>query len=377
MIVGLPRMHKEPGELRDFVPGFVSFLTRSSPQLVSGVVVEHGYGVGIGFADADYLRVSPLVKIGSYEDCLAQDAVIVLRAPSPEALGYMREGAILLSMLHYPTNPGRNRLLMESEIRAVSLDSIVDDRGRRLVEDMSAVGWNGVEVAFRELGKLYPGLDDPGRDELHVTILGTGAVAGAALFAAARYGDHDVHARMVAGGVPGVEVTAVDHDLTRSHAYMERLLARTDILVDATRRPDATQVVLRNEMLGALPPHAVILDLSADPYDFSVDPPIVKGIEGVPHGNLDRFVFDPDDPAFDELPPQIDTTNRRVCVSCYSWPGLHPRECMEMYGAQLEPILHVLLAIPAHRWEVASTDPIERAVARAEITTWHRMARSR
>lgn len=377
MIVGLPRMHKEPGELRDFLPGFVSFLTEREPHLLSGVVIEEGYGSGMGFGDQDYLRISPLVKAGNYEDCLGQDVVVVVRAPSVEGIGHLREGAILMSMLHFPTQPGRNKVLVDRSIHGLGLDSIVDDRGRRLVEDISAVGWNGMETAFRELEHLYPRFHDPGREELRVTILGSGAVAGAAMFAAARYGDQDLHARMVASGAPGVEVTAIDYDLTRSPVYMQELLSRTDVLVDATRRPDPTKVIVPNEWLGWLPQHAVIVDLSADPYDFSVTPPIVKGIEGIPHGDLDHFVFGPNDPAFDRLPAAVETTHRRVSVSCYSWPGLHPRSCMEIYGAQLEPVMDILLSVPPERWDIASANHIERAVVRAEIGTWHHMNRSR
>lgn len=377
MIVGLPRMHKEPGELRDFLPGFVSFLAERTDRPLSGIVVEDGYGSGIGFRNQDYARVSPLVKIGSYEDCLAQDVVVVLRSPSSEAIGHLGEGALLLSMLHFPTNPGRNRLLMDRSIHGVSLDSVVDDRGRRLVEDMTAVGWNGMEVAFRKLEDLYPRFNDPSRDEIRVTILGSGAVAGAALFAATRYGDQDLHARMIASGIPGVAVTAIDYDLTRFPTYMKKLLTATDVLVDATRRPDPTKVIIPNGWLEWLPEHAVIVDLSADPYDFSVTPPIVKGIEGIPHGSLDQFVFAPSDPAFDRLPDGIDTTHRRMSVSCYSWPGLHPRNSMEIYGAQIEPIMDVVLSKPCERWDIASSNHIERAVARAEISTWHHLNRSR
>ena len=50
MLVGLPRMHKEPGELRDFLPGFVSYLTERG---VSSVVIEEGYGSGMEFAESD------------------------------------------------------------------------------------------------------------------------------------------------------------------------------------------------------------------------------------------------------------------------------------------------------------------------------------
>jgi len=151
---------------------------------------------------------------------------------------------------------------------------------------------------------------------------------------------------------------------------MRLVLSATDLLVDATQRLDSTVPVIPNRWLAGLPGHAVVLDLSADPYDFSVTPAIVKGIEGIPQGSLDQFVFYPDDPAYEELDPRISTEHRRVALSCYSWPGRRPRECMEVYGAQLEPFLDVLLNKPADTWDSNSPSLYERALARAELGRW-------
>ena len=367
MLIGLPRMHKESGELRDFLPDFVSFLAH---QGASEIVLEEGYGSGIGCNATQYLRASPRIKFGSYEDCLSQDLVVVLRCPDSDALDLLRPGAILLSMLHYATNPRRSVRLLERGVVAVSIDSIVDDGGARMVENMSAVGWNGVEAAFRELQHSHPAFDIPRRPPLVATILGSGAVAGAAAFASARYGDMDLRARMVAKGVRGVEVTLIDYDLTSDEDYLLTRLERTDVLVDASRRPDPTKTIVRNAWVNELPKHAVILDLAADPYDFSVSPPVVKGIEGVPQGDLDRFVFHVNDPVYDELNRHLDAAHRRLALSCYSWPGIHPRECMVRYGGQLEPVMEVILSKPTGEWNPMSDNHLERAVTRAKATTW-------
>lgn len=371
MRIGLPRMHKERGELRDFLPGFVTFAGGLGAE---AIVVEDGYGSGMGFRAQNYLRASPVVRLGTYAEASTQDVVIVLRAPAEDALRMMRRGSVILAMFHYPTNPHRTRLLAELGLHAVSLDSLVDDRGRRLVEDVEAVGWNGLETAFRELARAYPRFEDLERGPIRVTVLGTGAVAGAAAFAAARYGDHDLRARMVARGVPGVETTLVDYDLTSDGDYMTDRLSVTDVLVDATRRPVASKPAVENRLVGFLPEHAVIVDLAADPYDLSSEPPVVKGIEGVPHGTLDKYVFPRDDAAYDALTGLVDTTHRRVAVSCYSWPGIHPRASMEHYGGQLESVLEVVLSKSPDRWDVQSENHAERAVARAEVTRWMRAA---
>jgi alanine dehydrogenase len=203
-----------------------------------------------------------------------------------------------------------------------------------------------------------------------VTLIGAGAVGSYVLGAAIRYGDEKVRRRMVALGVPGVQVTAVDYDLTGHHAPMLNLLADTDILVDATQRPDPSQVVIPNDWLAYLPQHAVLVDLSVDPYDCAANPPKVKGIEGVPHGSLDQYVFAPDDPAWDQAPPCLSARHRRHAVSCYSWPGLHPKACMEVYGQQLQPIMRTLIA----KGGPGGIDPagrfFERAIVRAQLSRW-------
>jgi alanine dehydrogenase len=176
--------------------------------------------------------------------------------------------------------------------------------------------------------------------------------------------------RAISNGTPGVQVTAVDYDLTQHAKLMRPILANTDILVDATQRPDPTQPVIPNEWIAHMPEHAVLLDLSVDPYDCSVDPVHVKGIEGIPQGNLDQYVFAPDDPAYDQLPDCVSTRNRRYAVSCYSWPGIFPRECMLVYGRQLQPILRVLF----ERGGIDRINPagsfFERAIGRAQLSRW-------
>jgi alanine dehydrogenase len=365
--VGLPRMHREAGERRDFLPDLVAWLDRAG---VGEIVLEEGYGSSMVVSASAYLEASSRVRVGDHDECMQRDVVVVLRCPGGAALTRLRPGAVLVSMLHFPTRPERVDLLSRLGVHAVSLDGIVDERGRRMIENLELVAWNGVREAFREIEARHPHFDHPSRRPLHVTCLGSGGVGGHAVYAATRYGNPRLRETLVASNVPGVEVTVVDFDLTWHEEYMLGRLERTDLLIDATARLDLSVPVVRNGWIAALPEDAVLLDLAGDPYDLDARPPVTKGIEGVPHGDLDEWVFPVDHPAWESLDPRVASSCRRLALSCSSWPGLEPFASMRTYGAQLEPVLRVILEKPPESWEIDGPDHVERAVARAELSRW-------
>jgi alanine dehydrogenase len=148
------------------------------------------------------------------------------------------------------------------------------------------------------------------------------------------------------------------------------LLQQTDILVDATQRPNPSHVVVPNDWISVMPAHAVLLDLSVDPYQCEKEIVSVKGIEGIPQGNLDQYIFSPEDPAYDNLPECVSAKHRRFAVSCYSWPGIHPKECMQVYGKQLRPLLRTLLERGGYTNIRPQGRFFERALARAKLSNW-------
>jgi alanine dehydrogenase len=356
-------MHKEAGERRDFLPDFV----RGVAPHAAAVVAESGIGSGMGFADEGY-AASPRTLLSTHDDAYRQDVVLVLRAPEDAELRLLRPGATLVSMLHFPTRPERVRRLRELGVDAVSLDSLADDAGRRLVEDARSVAWNGLDVAFGELERRRPDFWDPRRPPIRVSILGAGAVGREAVEAATKYGDPVRFARTEAADLPGVEVVTMGRNLSRNADYLRNRMRDTDILVDAAARHDPSRPLVPNGWIGLLPPYAVICDLAVDCYERVAYRPVVRGIEGIPAGNLDRQVIEPGDPEWDaSLPPDVPSRCRRVVVSCYSWPGIRPRACMELYGEQLAPLRVELLDRHGLDGLRPATSALDRTLLRASL----------
>ncbi len=368
LTLGLPRMLCEPGEKRDFLPAFV----REVAALGVPAYVESGLGSGMGISDGAYSAIGPQVRIVDRPTAYAQSVVLILRCPEESEWSLLRRGNTLMSMLHFPTRPNRVRKLAQLGLEALSLDSIEDDQGQRMVENLADVAWNGVRASFDALETTYPQMTRADRPPLRVTVLGAGRVGKHAVEAALKHGDLDRNRKFGDRGLPGVEVVTVGRNLSSRWEYMRNRLMVTDVLVDATYRPEgSSSPVIPNHWLAWLPQHAVLCDLNVDPYELDADPPTVRSIEGIPAGNLDRYVLSPNDPAWDTtVPGEVPSIHRRTVVSCYSWPGVFPERCMEKYGRQLVPLFEAL----AERGGPARLRPdgsfFERALWRSSLRRW-------
>ena len=364
--IGFPRMKKEPGEKRVFLPEFIDFLANQGAR----IYLEEGYGSRSGFTLDDYKAAWLDVHRCTREEAYQQDIVMVLRSPIPDEMRLLKRGSVLISMLHYQTRPKRIALLNELGIKAISLDSIINDANIRLVEDMKSVAWNGLEVAFDLLEKEWPNLDRGDGNPIQVLILGTGMVGKHAVDAATKLGNIERNNDHMEAGGPGAVVRVVGRNVANNPVTMENLIRQTDILVDSTQRRDSSRPVVPNEWIGLLPDHAVVVDLAVDPYTLDTDPPVVRGIEGIPQGSLNQYVFYPDDPNWEKtVPSSIASTHRRTTVTCYSWPGIHPEASMRHYGQQLEPLMKVLLEKGYDNLR-KDGDYFERALFRASLQCW-------
>lgn len=361
--IGLPRMVVETGEKRVFLPEFVEFLN----SIGLHVYIEEGYGSRLGYTFDDFRRGSENVHQCNRTHAFSQDLILILRAPKREEFRLLKQDSILISMLHFPTRPGRVEALILQKINAISLDSIIDDFNVRRIENMPSVAWNGLEIAFDLLEKKWPKLIHPENKPINILIIGTGMVGKYAVEAGTKLGNVERYNDHLAIGGFGAVCTSIGRATTSHPEVMMGLLQSTDILVDATQRRNPSYPVVPNAWIANLPDHAIIVDLSVDPYLPNNEPPIVRGIEGIPQGNLDKYIFDSDDPDWCQtIPDGTPTDHRRTTVTCYSWPGIHPQTAMEHYARQLKPLIKVLVEVGYHNLSLDG-DFFERALYRGTL----------
>lgn len=358
--LAFPRMHEEETEKRDFLPSLFRKLGRLAD---ARIYLEEGYGEKLGIPAEEYLKAHPNLSFVPHEEIFYKDVVIVVRVPKNEMLRRMKEGAVLISMLHYNTRPHLLKLLKEQGITCFSMDDIVDDWHNRIFVNYPGTSGSAVRVAFEELRNRMPGFTSRERPPIKATVLGLGKVAQAAAKAFEICSDSSFGT----SGVPGVVVQMLPQSVTCRIDLLENLLSDSDMLVDCTKRGDPSEIIVPNWLLCSLPEHAVILDITSDPYDGTTSPPRKKAIEGVAYGTLDKFLLETDDPYYETLESLVDTTCRRPVVSCNAWPAFEPEACMKIYEEQLLPLLRVLFEKDPEKVSITSDDMYERALARSTL----------
>ena len=120
--IGFPRMKKESGERRVFLPAFIQFLARHGAK----VYIEEGYGSRSGFTFDDYHCANPSVRSCSREEAFRKDHVIVLRSPLREEYALLKPGGCLISMLHFP-----NSTAAHSELEGAGGERNLDGQHRQ------------------------------------------------------------------------------------------------------------------------------------------------------------------------------------------------------------------------------------------------------
>lgn len=358
--LGFPKITNFGGDVREFLPSLFEYLQRYGEI---EIYLEEGYGSEFGLTPEDYLKVNKKIKFVSTNEVFKKDLVMILKMPDYEKLELLRDGNSFFSMCHYPTHPQNVELFCKKGTLAFSMDGIVNDNGKRLFVDYFRTAFNACKTAFEELEKTMPDFYSENRRTINATIIGVGGAAQSAARSFEILGDN----AFLHKNIPGILIRMLSRTITYSEKLMIPLLSDTDILVDASRRvgDDLKKVIIRNELIGYLPKHAIICDITLDCYGEDGQ---VKPFEGTICGSLSKRVIYTDDDLYNtQLPKGVDSRNRRITVGCDAWPGVTPRESIKYYENLVKDYLAILLSKELEDVKRDSDNPFERALYRSSL----------
>jgi len=237
------------------------------------VVVEHGAGVGSGFADEAYssvgARLADVAEIWSSAELLLK-----VKEPIESEYERLREGLTLFTYLHIAADEPLTRALLDSGVTGVAYETVeTADRRLPLLAPMSEVagrlapqmGAWALEKAHGGRGILLGGV--PGVPPAKVVVLGGGVVGlNAAIIALGMQADVWVLDKSV-DRMRDLEI-ALDGRVTlamSNRLQVEEVLPDADMVIGAVLIPGAVAPKLvTREMLSLMRPGSALVDVAID-----------------------------------------------------------------------------------------------------------------
>jgi len=270
MNIGIPK-ESRPFEYRVGIsPAGVDILTHLGHQ----VFVEHEAGTGAGFTDEAYERAGARLAFSTEEVFARTDFLLKISRPTKKEIEWLQDGSILAGFLHLASaSQDQIELLLDKKVTALAYEQIIGaDGGRVVLRPFSLIcGAMVAQIAARWLqtnrggkGIMLSGV--PGVPPAEVVVIGGGGVGTSAARALVNAGAHvtvldkdmtaleNIHEKL-----PGVvTMVATKRNIERTTAYADVVVGA--VLVSGQRAP----VVVTREMVRAMKPRSVIIDVSID-----------------------------------------------------------------------------------------------------------------
>ena len=237
------------------------------------IVVEHGAGVGSGFADDAYSAVG--ARLADVDEIWSSaELLLKVKEPIEPEYGRLREGLTLFTYLHIAADEPLTRALLDSGVTGVAYETVeTADRRLPLLAPMSEVagrlapqmGAWALEKAHGGRGILLGGV--PGVPPAKVVVLGGGVVGlNAAIIALGMQADVWVLDKSV-DRMRDLEI-ALDGRVTlamSNRLQVEEVLSDADMVIGAVLIPGAVAPKLvTREMLSLMRPGSALVDVAID-----------------------------------------------------------------------------------------------------------------
>lgn len=271
LCIGIPREITLQERRIALVPSSVSTLCGRGHE----VIIETEAGLHSNFRDHDFSEAGAEIAFSAKEVYQKSNIIIKVAPPTLEEIDMMGEGSILISPLQLPTISAEYLYrLKHKRIIALAMEYIQDEEGSfpivRIMSEMAGIA--AIQTAAELLstsaggpGILLGGIS--GVPSATVVILGGGVVAEYATRAALGMGaevrvfDDNIHKLMRLQ-------TAVGRQLYTSAinpVYLRRELLNAEVAIGAIHAESGrAPVVVSEEMVKAMRPGAVIIDISID-----------------------------------------------------------------------------------------------------------------
>lgn len=255
------------------------------------VTVEPDAGFGAQISDARFTEAG--AEIAGSDAAAVADVVVSVAPPPPERVRALRESAIHISFLYAARNEPLVALLEERGIRTVAMDRIprvTRAQGMDALSSQASIaGYKAVLLAASKLGRYFPllmtaaGTIPPAK----VVIMGAGVAGLQAIATAKRLGAvvevsdirpavreqvQSLGGRFIelpmeeSGEGAGGYAKAMGEDFLRQQReIITRHVAAADVVITTAQVPGAkAPVLISREMVEAMRPGAVIVDLAVD-----------------------------------------------------------------------------------------------------------------
>ena len=286
MRIGIPR-ETRPDETRVAATPDV---VRKYVERGAEVVVESGAGGRATFDDASYRAAGAEVAGG--DAAWSADVVLKVQPPTPEEAARLVQGATLVSFLYPESNPETFAALERGRVTALAMESVPRIARAQKMDALSSManlaGYKAVLEAANAFGRFFPLLMTAAGTipPAHVLVIGAGVAGLSAIVTARRLGavvrafdprpavkeqvqslgarflDLDLESAETADGYAAAqseEFLRLERDLLAAQMNEVDVVITTALI-----RGQPAPVLITDEMLQAMKPGSVVVDLAVE-----------------------------------------------------------------------------------------------------------------